>query len=366
MNKQWRRYFLHYAKERFPHFAFSHPWNYKDDLCMLGFGMLHAATSESAYREAILACAPALAHEDGTLTRWSDSEHNLDTISFGKSLLVLHALTNQEKYVNEALRVWRHLDSHPRVSTGNYWHKDIYPNQVWLDGLYMALPFSARMMELSGDAAYEAILAQFANVRRLLWADQKRLYIHAWDESCKADWADSATGQSPCFWLRAEGWYLMALVDCYEIISRHTDASALAQLLSEAIDGLLPYRDEASGMFLQLIDRADLPANYPETSGSAMVAYALLKGARLNMLPASAAALGAQIMEGIRTRYLTDAEAPVLNGICASAGLGPGPDNRTDRDGSPAYYLSEKQAPDNQHGSASCMLACAELLKVGL
>ena len=363
MNEQWHRYFRRYARECFPRFAFGQPWNYKDDICVLGCLMLHRATGEAVYRDAILACAPALTNESGALVCWQEAEHNLDTVSFGKSLLALDALTGNRAYRDAALRIWRHLDAHPRVSTGNFWHKDIYPHQVWLDGLYMALPFCAACMELTGSAAYDDVLAQFAGVRRHLWAEEKKLYIHAWDESRQSEWADPATGQSPSFWLRAEGWYLMALVDCYEILSRRTDAAMLARLLAEAVEGLMPYRHGASGMFLQLIDRNDLPGNYPETSGSAMVAYALMKGARLGMLKHHAARQGADILESIRARYLSrEGEELVLRGICASAGLGPGPDNRSDRDGSSAYYLSEAQRPDNQHGSAACMMAFAELL----
>lgn len=363
MNEQWQRYFHHYATSLFPQLSARKRWCYNHDLCMIGCKMLLDETNDDVYRRAILACGAALADENGHMPGWNSAEHNLDTISFGKSLLVLHEVTHNKAYLQAALMVWRHLDSHPKVSTGNYWHKDIYPNQVWLDGLYMALPFSARCMELTQTQGYDAILAQFANVRRRLWVDEKKLYLHAWDESRLAEWADPETGCSPSFWLRAEGWYLMALVDCYEIISRHQEAAVLQTLLQEAIDGLLPYQDKASRMFLQVIDRADLPNNYPETSGSAMVAYALLKGTRLGMLPKTAAAKGEEILEGIRETYLADtADEPTLCGICASAGLGPGPDHRTDRDGSPAYYLSEKQIPDNYHGAAACMMACAELL----
>lgn len=368
MHEQWQQYFRHYANTLFPQFAAATHWNYKDDICMLGLGMLHAQTGDPVYRDALLACGRELTDENGVLSYWDDNDHNLDTISFGKSLLVLHAATGNPAYYERALAVWKHLEGHPCVSTGNYWHKQIYPHQVWLDGLYMALPFSARCMEMTGEEAYDEILNQFANVRKYLWVEDKQLYIHAWDESRESDWADPVTGQSPCFWLRAEGWYLMALTDCYEILSRHTEqAKQLADLLREAIDGVMPYQDADTHMFMQLIDRADLADNYPETSGSAMIAYAMLKGARLGMLPADYAAKGAEILDGIRARYLnTENGALVLRGICGSAGLGPGPDNRTDRDGSPEYYLSEKQKPDNLHGAAPCMMACSELLRANL
>lgn len=368
MHEDWHRYFRHYAKDCFIHFARETHWNYKDDLCMKGCAALFAQTGETVYRQAILECGTELTDAAGCLKYWVAEDHNLDTISFGKSLLVLYEQTRNYAYYQQALEVWKHLEKHPKVSTGNYWHKLIYPNQVWLDGLYMALPFSARCMELTGQEDYSSILAQFAAVREKLWNAEKSLYIHAWDESREAEWADPVTGQSPSFWLRAVGWYLMALTDCYEVLARHTaKAAQLIQLLQEALKGLFQYYDSASHMFLQLIDRADLEGNYPETSGSAMVAYALLKGERLGMLPKGTAVQGAEILEGIRQRYLKE-EAGVLSlhGICASAGLGPGPDHRTDRDGTPGYYLSERQMVDNEHGAAACMLACAELLQAGL
>lgn len=365
MDQQWLRYLRYCATELFPQHAFARAWNYKDDLCMLGCAQLFKVTGEAVYRDAMLRCADALVDRQGELRHWHEEEHNLDTISFGKSLLAMYELTQEESYLAAALKVWHHLDSHPRTKTGNYWHKDIYPYQVWLDGLYMGLPFSARCMELTGTDGYADIIRQFENVHELLWVKETGLYLHAWDESRSSEWADPQTGRSPSYWLRAEGWYLMALVDCYEVLSRHMDAERLKALLVEALNGLAPYQDKETGMYLQLIDRADLAQNYPETSGSAMVAYALAKGTRLGMLGPDAARQSEHIMEGIRRRYLTAADGvDTLHGICASAGLGPGPDHRTDRDGTPRYYLSEKQIADNQHGYAACMMACAQIMEL--
>ena len=127
---------------------------------------------------------------------------------------------------------------------------------------------------------------------------------------------------------------------------------------------VLPYQVAGTGMFLQVVDRADLTGNYSETSGSAMVAYALMKGARLGMLPPEYGEKGSRVLDGIRDTYLKKGEQGwELHGICASAGLGPGPDNRTDRTGTPEYYLSEKQMVDNQHGAAACMMAVSEQLR---
>ena len=150
----------------------------------------------------------------------------------------------------------------------------------------------------------------------------------------------------------------------YEIAVEHSSRAAeLIPLLRNALDGILQYQVPKTKMFLQVVDRADLSGNYSETSGSAMVAYALMKGARLGMLPAPYGERGSEILDAIRDTYLINENGEYhLYGICASAGLGPGPDNRTDRDGTPAYYLSEKQMTDNQHGTGACMMAVSEQL----
>ncbi len=114
-------------------------------------------------------------------------------------------------------RAYRILADYPRTVTGNFWHKDIYPDQVWLDGLYMGMPFYAACLAENGENHWDDILDQFTAAHKLLWDEQLGLYRHANDCSRKMEWADPITGQSPVVWLRAEGWFLMALADTYEI-----------------------------------------------------------------------------------------------------------------------------------------------------
>ena len=283
-------------------------------------------------------------------------------------LAVIHQYMREKfaaRWAEGVERAYRILADYPRTVTGNFWHKDIYPDQVWLDGLYMGMPFYAACLTENGEDNWDDILDQFTSAHKLLWDEQLGLYRHANDCSRKMEWADPVTGQSPVVWLRAEGWFLMALADTYEIAKDRTPrAGELCPLLKNALDRLLPYQVADTGMFLQVVDRADLTGNYSETSGSAMVAYALMKGARLGMLPPEYGEKGSRVLDGIRDTYLKKGEQGwELHGICASAGLGPGPDNRTDRTGTPEYYLSEKQMVDNQHGAAACMMAVSEQLR---
>lgn len=361
----WLTYFEQYLSKIFPRFLAEKPWNYKDDLCVIGAYGLRQATGEAKWERPILDNARYLLKKDGSVVNWTPGEHNIDKVSFGKSLRILRDLTGDERYGRAVQAAYHILDDYPRTKTGNFWHKDIYPDQVWLDGLYMGQPFYAACLLENGEDKWDDILDQFKTAHELLWNKELRLYMHANDCSRKAEWSDTATGQSPAVWLRAEGWFLMALCDVYELAQNHTArAQELAETLERAVNGLLPYQIPRTQMFLQVVDRSDLSGNYSETSGSAMVAYALMKGARLGMLTRNYWQEGNQILNGIRDTYLIKEENGYhLYGICASAGLGPGPDHRTDRTGTPDYYLSEKQMTDNQHGAAACMMAVCEQLR---
>lgn len=361
----WLDYFQEYLNTAFPRFLREKPWNYKDDLCLIGAADLFAATGDGRWLEPVKENASYLMQADGAVANWVPGEHNLDKVSFGKSMRVLREITGEPRWADGVRRAYHILDDYPRTAAGNFWHKDIYPQQVWLDGLYMAMPFYAACLAESGEERWDDILDQFRTAHALLWDEALGLYRHANDCSRRMEWADPATGQSPAVWLRAEGWFLMALVDTYELARNHTArAGELSRLLQNALDRLLPYQDAGTGLFLQVVDRADLAGNYPETSGSAMVAYALMKGARIGMLPAASGQTGSDILDDIRDTYLKRTGTGwELHGICASAGLGPGPDHRTDRTGTPAYYLSEPQMVDNQHGTAACMMAVSEQLR---
>lgn len=365
----WLEYFSQYMETAFPRFLSEKAWNYKDDLCLIGAKKLAEATGDDCWNRFIIESGKWLVSEDGSVANWKENEHNIDKVSFGKSLGILRDLTGDARYRAGTEKAYAFLRDYPRTNTGNFWHKDIYPDQVWLDGLYMAMPFYAQCLVETGEDCWDDVIDQFVSAHRLLWDQKLGLYLHGCDVSRKADWADPVTGCSPAVWLRAEGWFLMALADVYELAAPVTPrAPELILLLKNALDGILRYQDGTSHMFLQVVDGAELAGNYPETSGSAMVAYALMKGARLGMIPASYGERGSKVLDGIRDTYLKkESDGWHLYGICASAGLGAGPDphNRKDRTGKPEYYVSEAQMTDNQHGTAACMMAVSEQLLRG-
>ncbi len=364
----WLEYFAQYLETVFPRFLEEKAWNYKDDLCVIGASYLAEATGDGKWNDYIRANSGWLMAADGKVTNWKEGEHNIDKVSFGRSLRILRDLTGDDRYGKGVQKAFDFLKDYPRTETGNFWHKDIYPHQVWLDGLYMAMPFYAKTLVETGEKGWDDIIDQFLSAHELLWDESLKLYVHGCDVSRKADWAHPVTGRSGAVWLRAEGWYLMALADVYELARERTPrAGELAMLLENGVRGLLKYQDKDIKMFYQVVDKADFPGNYPETSGSAMAAYALMKGARLGILQEEYGRIGSQILDGIRSTYLRrEGDGFRLYGICASAGLGQGPDphNRKDRTGRPEYYVSEAQMPDNQHGTAACMMAVSEQLRL--
>lgn len=339
-------------------------WNYEDGCVLLGCIDLYRATGEEAYRAFVLRYLENRVTPDGDIPSFGRKQYNIDSINCGKALFFAYAETGDERY-RKAIELHRQvLGEHPRCECGNFWHKSIYPNQVWLDGLYMAQPFYLEY-ELRYDrmAAVGDIAAQFQNVRRYLYDEDKGLYYHAWDEQRVQPWANKATGLSRNFWLRSMGWYLMALVDCLEIMDEQLfeHYKTLETLFKEAVRGILRYRDERTGLFYQVIDHPEHPDNYLETSGSAMVAYALMKGARIGALNAERyAPLGEETFDNLVRLKLTEDDDGVarLHDICWMAGLGPG----EKRDGSVEYYLSEKRVSDDSKGVGPFMMAYSERL----
>ncbi len=363
----WLEYFAQYLENAFPKFLKEKVWNYKDDLCVIGAADLADATGNPKWNRYITENAHWLMAEDGTVSNWKEGENNIDKVSFGKSLRILRDLTGDARYGKAVEKAYDFLKQYPRTESGNFWHKDIYPNQVWLDGLYMAMPFYAKTLTENGEDRWDDIVDQFQSAHRLLWDESLGLYVHGCDVSRLADWADPETGRSRCVWSRAEGWFLMALIDVYELAVDYTPrAEELGEMLIRAVQGLRPYQDLKTGMIYQVVEQKEYPGNYLETSGSAMIAYALMKGARLGVLDRALGEEGSRILDGIRDTYLKKEEDGFhLHGICASAGLGKGPDphNRQDRDGTARYYVSEAQMTDNQHGTGACMMAVSEQLR---
>ena len=338
-------------------------WNYEDGCLLLGCKKMYEVTGDDFYLEYIIRFMDPYVKEDGEIKSYVLSEYNLDFINAGKLFYFMYDETGEERWKKAADKLMEQLHYQPRLTTGNFWHKLIYPFQVWLDGLYMAQPFYMEYENrFQGRKNYYDIIGQFKSVRRHLYDEQTGLYYHAYDEYKERDWADKVTGLSPNFWLRSIGWYLMALVDCYGLASEelYDCKRELGDLYREAIRGVLKWQDKESKLFYQLIALPEAEGNYLESSGSLMIAYSIMKACRLELLLADKyQQIGEEIFRGVMDLHLTDHDGRLhLGHTCEVAGLGP----RHERNGSVEYYLSEPVVEDDPKAQGVMMMAYGEYL----
>lgn len=336
-------------------------WNYIDGCMITAVLALAEITGEKKYADFADRFIDHYISEDGSILGYSREKYNLDDINEGRTLFELYRKTGKEKYKKAIFSLYEQLKEQPRTVTGNFWHKQIYPNQIWLDGLYMAQPFYLRFMREFGGGDYSDSISQFKNVRKLMFDEEKKLYVHGLDCSKEAFWADKETGRSASFWLRSIGWFSVALADAADELEDTEAKETLSAIFTELIDGIAQYADPETGMFYQVVDKGGEDGNYLETSGSSMIAYAMLKGARIGLLDKKYAAFGKKTFDGICEKYLKiNANGGLdLGGICLVAGLGP--ENNRRRDGTYAYYISEPVVENDAKGVAPFILCYTEI-----
>ncbi len=343
-------------------------WNYIDGCMMTSILELYKYTKNEKYLNFVVKYVDYFVSDDGSILGYNPEEFSTDDMCESRVLFDLYHITKNEKYIKAIELTYSQLKNHPRTKEGNFWHKKIYPNQVWLDGLFMTQVFYMRYeTEINGMKNYPDIRHQFEVVREKMYDPNKHLYYHGYDSSKQMFWADPKTGLSKNFWLRSMGWFVVALADILGYMKQeiYEDYAFYKGLLKEALDGLLQYQDKESKMFYQVIDQGNREGNYLETSGSSMIAYAMLKGARLNALPERYKDLGLEIFNGVCKKYLTEKDGDLnIGGICLVAGLGP--DNNRRRDGTFEYYISEPIVENDAKGIGPLILAYSEVKKLGV
>lgn len=342
----------------------SNKWNYIDGCMITGILERYEITGEARFLDFADRFLSGFVQEDGRIRTYDPEEYSLDNVNPAKNLFPLYDLTGKEKYRKAIELVRSQLSTMPRTPEGNFWHKLIYPNQVWLDGIYMALPFYMEYEKrFDAQKDCEDICRQIANVEIRMRDPKTGLYYHGYDASRKMYWADPDTGCSPNFWLRAEGWFILGLVDVLEIMKdlpMGAESVHLQHMLLDLAKALSKYQDP-SGLWYQLIALPELAGNYLETSGTALISAALLKAVRLGFLPESFRAVGEKAFYGIVDHRLTkNADGtPCVTGICLVGGLG----GEQHRDGSAAYYLSEPVVQNDAKGVGPLLLAYTEMLR---
>lgn len=342
-------------------------WNYIDGCMIKAVLEMYAISKDEKYLKFADDFIDYRVFEDGTIDGYSIGEKNIDNVNAGKTLFELYDLTGKEKYRKAIDLVYSQIEIMPRCENKerNFWHKDIYPNQIWLDGMYMGQPFYLEYETRFNDRKnYPDIFNQFKYVIENLRNPLNGLYFHAIDTSKEAFWCDKVTGLSQCSWLRAIGWYSMALLDTLDKVDNSdgkfdAEVKMLKDAYVDLIESMLKYQDE-SGMWYQVVNFGGMDKNYLETSGSSILAYSILKGVRLGFLPESYREYGEKAINGICDKYLTTTEGEMsLDGICLVAGLG----GKDERPGTYDYYMSEPIVKDDAKGVGPFLLAYTEMLR---
>jgi unsaturated rhamnogalacturonyl hydrolase len=339
-------------------------WHYEHGLVLQSIFMLGQRTGQDEFCRYVKEMYDSMIRADGEIRGYREGEYNLDQINPGKTLFLLYAKYGEKKYRRTIEKLREQLCGQPRTKSGGFWHKKIYPWQMWLDGLYMQGPFYAQYTaEFGNGTDFDDVGRQFPLIETKARDPHTGLLYHAWDESLKQKWANPDTGCSPHFWGRALGWYCMALADTLDFIPpAHEQAETLKAIARRLIAPLLKYQDAESGLWFQVLDRGGAPGNYTESSASSMFIYFLLKMIRHGVTPDSGAAplktAAEKAYQGlVKQKIQEDPSGGLhLTGICKVAGLGGEPY----RDGSYEYYINEPQAVDDFKGVGPFILASME------
>jgi len=337
-------------------------WSYDMGVILKGFEGIWLRTADRKYFNVIQAKMDWFVQNDGTIKGYEADEYNIDHINNGKLLLLLYRVTQKEKYLKAAQLLREQLRHHPRTNEGGFWHKKVYPYQMWLDGLYMGEPFYAEYaMLMHEDTAFNDIANQFIRMEKHARDAKTGLLYHAWDESKQQQWANKTTGTSPNFWARAMGWYADAIVDVLDYFpSDHPKRQALIDILNRLVNALEKQQDKTTGLWYDVMNYSGpgKEKNYFEASASSQFVYAIAKGVRKGYLPAAKIEIAKKGYDGIVKQFIKIENGQTnLHGTVKVSGLGGNPY----RDGSFSYYMSEPVIINDPKGIGAFLLASNEM-----
>lgn len=336
-------------------------WTYDQGVILKGIEGLWFRTGDSKYFNYMQKCMDFFVNDKGEIRTYKQADYNLDNLLCGRILISLYNVTGKEKYYKAATTLREQLKTQPRTNEGGFWHKKIYPYQMWLDGLYMAEPFYAEYSATFNEPQnFDDIANQFIWMEQHARDNKTGLLYHGWDESREQKWANPQTGNSPHFWARAMAWYGMALVDVLENFPKDSkNYNALVGILQRFASAIQKVQDAKTGLWYDIINMPNGHGNYLESSASSMFVCATAKGVRLGLLPASFAVMAKKGYDGILKNFIeTDANGQTnLKGTVTVSGLGGNPY----RDGSYEYYMSEKVITNDPKGVGAFIQAANEM-----
>ena len=340
-------------------------WGYEDGFRLDGMAAMWHNTADPAIFNFIKAAVDPCIAADGSIVGYKAETHTLDNIEMGRAVLFLYRVTSQPKYALAAKFLHDQLALQPRTPSGGYWHKQIYPNQMWLDGAYMAEPFRAEYaVTFQSPADFDDIAKQLLLMDQHMRDPDSGLLRHGWDESKQMSWADKTTGLSPEVWGRAMGWYAMALVDTLDWFPPSSDQShpqraALIAALNRTMAAVIEVQDAKTGLWWQVMTHGSEPGNFFEASASCMLPYALARGVRMGYLPQADEENAKRAWEGIQKQFI--AANPdgtlVLQNTVKVGGLGGTPFRAGDYN----YYIHEPVVDQDKKGVGAFLLAGSEM-----
>jgi unsaturated rhamnogalacturonyl hydrolase len=337
-------------------------WSYDMGVILKGTERVWLNTGNVKYFNYIQRLMDFYVREDGTIKDYKPSEYNIDHINNGKLILLLYKVLGKEKYLKAANLLRDQLRTHPRTNEGGFWHKKIYPYQMWLDGLYMGSPFYAEYANMMHeDTTFNDITNQFVWMEQHARDPKTGLLYHAWDESKQQQWANKTTGTSPLFWARAIGWYSNAIVDALDWYPpNHPGRKKLVDILNRLVIAVEKVQDKQSGVWYDILnyDGPGKEKNYFEASASCQLVYAIAKGVRKGYLPESKFAIAKKGYDGIVKQFIKVENGQTnLHGTVTVSGLGGTPY----RDGSFEYYMRERVIVNDPKGMGAFIKAAGEM-----
>jgi unsaturated rhamnogalacturonyl hydrolase len=335
-------------------------WNYEQGVVLKAIEQMWHATGDVKYFRHIQKGMDHWIDEKGDHKDYHLEEYNIDHVTPGLAMMTMYRVTGQDKYRKMVELLRSQLRTHPRTKEGGFWHKKIYPWQMWLDGLYMGEPFYAEYSSVFGEDNWNDIANQFVWMEKHALDPKTGLLYHGWDESREQRWADKQTGRSPHFWGRAMGWYAMALVDTLDHFPKnHGRRGELTAILERLVIAIGKVEDPKSGVWWDILDLGGKEKNYLESSASAMFVYAIARGVREGYLPDTYMKIAARGWDGIKREFIkTNADGTTdWHGTVSVSGLGGNPY----RDGSYEYYMSEKIRINDAKGLGPAIKAALEM-----
>lgn len=345
--------------DRIFHGRNSPKWQY--DIAMLAQSIDQLGSLDKAFEEYMQQYMDELVDREGNIHNYNMCDYNLDKINPGNNLIILYQRTGKEMYLKALNKLVSQLEGQHHNPDGGFWHKGVYPYQMWLDGVYMSSPFMARYASAFNAPEWlDEVVRQMTVIEEHTRDPQTGLLYHAFDYSRGMKWSDDETGCSPHFWGRAMGWYMMAMVDALEFFpEEHKGRQQIIDILNRTAEALTRVRDPETGLWYQVLDMGEKEGNYLEASATCMFVYAFARGAHHGYLDGKYLEIANESFDSILEEFITIGEDGLvsIDQGCFAAGLG----GREYRDGSYEYYINERKGKNDSKSVAPFIMAAFEL-----